>query len=345
MRAATMPRLRRTNLDSPGITRRRRGGGFQLLDPGGATLKDPEVRARVDALAIPPAWQEVWINPDERGHIQATGIDAAGRRQYRYHEDWHTQRGRLKFKEMELFAAALPTLRTHVIADLERETTDRDRILAAMARLLDLGFFRVGSESYAEQNGSYGLSTMRREHVTVKNGALTFAYPAKSGLHRVQHVVDEDIADLVCALKRRRTANDQLFAYKDGRFWKEVRAAQLNDYLKDRSGVDASAKDFRTWGATVLCAVALAVAESGPRRRGQTAAVRKRAQVQAIKEVARYLGNTPAVCRASYVDPRVLDRHSGGQTIGEEALFALGDEPTSGGPVPEPVEAAVLDLL
>ncbi|MCW2957779.1 MAG: topoisomerase, partial [Solirubrobacterales bacterium] len=168
---------------------------------------------------------------------------------------------------------------------------------------------------------------------------------AKSGLQRVQHVVDPEVSAIIATLRRRRSASPQLFAYKDGRRWKDVRSAQLNDYLKDRAATDASAKDFRTWGATVLCAVALGVAESGPRRRGGTAAARKKVQVQAIREVARYLGNTPAVCRSSYVDPRVLDRHTAGQTIGPEALAALGDEPGLGGPVPEPVEAAVLTLL
>lgn len=340
-----MPRLRKTDLEGPGITRRRRGKGFQLLDADGRAVTDPEVRERVAALVIPPAWSEVWIAPDARCHIQATGIDAAGRRQYRYHDEWHLQRGRQKFREMEEFAAALPTLRAHVADDLSGEGCERDRILAAMTRLLDLGFFRIGSEGYAEQNGSYGLSTMLREHVSLDDDAVVFDYPAKSGLQRVQHVVDPEVAAIVATLRRRRTSSAQLFAYKDGRRWKDVRSAQLNEYLKDRADTDASAKDFRTWGATVLCAVALGVSEAAPSPRGTTATSRKKAQVQAIREVSRYLGNTPAVCRASYVDPRVLDRHASGQTIGPEALLALGDEPGLGGPVPEIVEESVLALI
>ncbi|XAY07175.1 hypothetical protein DSM112329_04055 [Paraconexibacter sp. AEG42_29] len=334
-------------MSGPGYTRRRRGGGFQIVDADGKTVTDKEVRQRVTELVIPPAWTDVWIAPHAHGHIQATGVDAAGRRQYRYHDDWHTQQGRVKFREMEEFAAGLPALRDVVQSDLDAGGTERDRILAAMVRLLDLGFFRIGSEDYAEQNGSYGLSTMLREHIAVRGDAVIFDYPAKSGQRRVQQVVDAEVTDLICTLKKRRGGSDQLFAYKDGRRWQDVRSAQLNDYIKDRSGGDGSAKDFRTWGATVLCAVSLGVGDLTPparRRRGATAAARKKVQVQAIREVARYLGNTPAVCRRSYVDPRVLDRHAAGQTIADEALEALGDRPAAG-PVPAIVEQSVLELL
>jgi DNA topoisomerase-1 len=342
-----VPRLRRSDPHSPGVTRRRCGRGFRLLDADGQPLKDAELRLRVQALAIPPAWVDVWICPDERGHIQATGVDAAGRRQYRYHDDWHTQRARRKFREMEAFAAALPALREAVAADLAADDPlSRDRVLAAMVRLLDLGFFRIGGEGYAEQNGTYGLATMRKDHAVVAGDALVFDFPAKSGQRRVQQVVDPLVAELVQTLRRRRGGGEELFAYKEGRLWRDVKSVQLNLYLKDRTGLEVSAKDFRTWGATVLCAVSLAVAESappGPRRRGGTAAARKRVQVQAIREVARYLGNTPAVCRGSYIDPRVLDRHSSGETI-KGALDALGDAPDAG-PVPAAVEQAVLELI
>jgi DNA topoisomerase-1 len=334
-----VPRLRRSDPSTPGLTRRRRGRGFELLDPRERTVRDPDTRLRVADLAIPPAWEDVWICADPLGHIQATGIDAAGRRQYRYHDAWHEQRARAKFTEMEEFAAGLPGLRARVGEDLEADGLTRERVLAAMVRLLDLGFFRIGCEDYAVTNGSYGLATMLREHVAVDGDALAFDYPAKSGQRRLQQVVDGDVAEVVRVLRRRR-AGAELFAFKDGRRWVDVRSADVNAYLKDRSGLDVSAKDFRTWGATVLCAVALAVADSA---QGGRRATRKRVQAQAIREVARYLGNTPAVCRGSYVDPRVLDRHAAGDTIAP-ALKHLGDEPTAG-PLPEPVERAVLRLL
>jgi DNA topoisomerase IB len=337
-----MPRLRRSDLSSTGLTRRRSGKGWTLLDADGRVVRDPDVRARVAALAIPPAWRDVWICPDDRGHIQATGIDAAGRRQYRYHDAWQRQRARAKFADMETFARALPALREEVARDLAADGPVRDRVLAAMVRLLDMGFFRIGCEDYAERNGTFGLATMRREHVTVQDDAIIFDYSAKHGLRRVQHVVDAEVAELVRTLKRRRGGGEELFAFKvpPARAWYDVKSAHVNAYLKERSGIDISAKDFRTWGATVLCAVALAVAEAGPDAPRVT---RKRVQAQAIKEVARYLGNTPAVCRSSYVDPRVLDRHAAGVTIGG-VLKELGEEPDAG-PVPAAIEAAVLDLL
>lgn len=335
-----MPRLRRADLSAPGWTRRRRGKGFELLDETGHTLRDPDARARVAALAIPPAWTDVWICTDERGHVQATGVDAAGRRQYRYHDTWHEQRARAKFSDMEEFAARLPRLREGVASDLARDGAEPERVLAAMTRLLDVGFFRIGCEDYAERNGTYGLATMLREHVVTDGDALVFDFPAKHGRRRVQQVVDPEVAEVVRMLRRRRGGGPELFAYKaDGR-WCDVRSGQVNAYVKDRSGHDASAKDFRTWGATVLCAVALGVAEMSPAKRKPS---RKRVQVMAIAEVARYLGNTPAVCRGSYVDPRVLDRHAAGDTIAR-ALQDLGDPPEAG-PVPASIEAAVLRLL
>lgn len=335
-----MPRLRRADLSAPGLTRRRRGKGFELRDAEGRTVTDPDVRARVAALAIPPAWKDVWICPDERGHVQATGIDAAGRRQYRYHDVWHEQRARAKFSDMEEFAATLPRLREHVERDLALDGPQRDRVLAAMVRLLDVGFFRIGCEDYAERNATYGLATMLKEHVVTDGDALVFDFPAKHGRRRVQQVVDPDVAEIVRTLRRRRGGGTELFAYRNGRGWVDVRSGQLNEYLKDRTGRDVSAKDFRTWGATVLCAISLAVLESAP---GKRRASRKRIQVLAINEVSRYLGNTPAVCRSSYVDPRVLDRHMAGDTI-VRALRELG-EPPEAGPVPASIEQAVLRLL
>jgi DNA topoisomerase I len=212
-----MSRLRRSNCAAPGIARRRRGRGFEYRDPAGERIADPEVLERIAGLAIPPAWREVWICMDARGHLQATGVDAAGRKQYLYHERWRTNRDRQKFDSMLAFGAALPALRRHVGRDLKPEASaelTRERVLACAVRLLDVGFFRIGSEDYAERNESYGLSTMLREHVTIEDGQLVFDFPAKSGQRRVQEITDPDALGIVAALKRRRSGA-QLLAHRD----------------------------------------------------------------------------------------------------------------------------------
>jgi DNA topoisomerase-1 len=310
-----MPRLRRSDCSTPGLRRRRRGRGFEYLDADGARVDDPETLARINALAIPPAWTDVWICPDPRGHLQATGVDAAGRKQYRYHDAWRARRDRQKFEEMLEFARALPRLRRRVARDL-RTVQDggvtRERVLACAARLLDRGFFRIGSESYAEGNGSYGLATIRKEHVRLNGDDIVFDYPSKSGRRRVQAVADPDVREVVAALKRRRGGADGLLAYREGRRWVEVRSDDINEYLKASARLDTvSAKDFRTWNGTVLAAVALA------RREGRVSSktARKRAITAAVREVAAFLGNTPAVARSSYIDPRVFDRFLSGWTI------------------------------
>jgi DNA topoisomerase-1 len=313
-----VPRLRRSSCAAPGIARRRRGRGFQYRDPAGERIDDPEVLQRIGELAIPPAWREVWICMDPHGHLQATGIDAAGRKQYLYHEKWRVHRDRQKFDSMVAFGQALPRLRRRVARDL-RPAADgksapselsRERVLACSVRLLDLGFFRIGSEDYAERNESFGLTTMLRKHVTIDGDQLVFDFPAKSGQRRVQAIADGDALAVVTELKRRR-AGSQLLAYrKDGR-WAELQADEVNDYVKRRSGGDFTAKDFRTWNATVLAAVALA-ADDAP---AESRAARERRVSAAVKTVSAYLGNTPAVARASYVDPRVIDRFHAGATI------------------------------
>ena len=346
-----MARLRRADPGGPGLTRSRSGktGPFALLDAKGRPVTDAPTIARVNALAIPPAWQDVWICPDERGHVQALGTDAAGRRQYLYHPDWHAQRARRKFADMEDFARALPALREHVERDLALDGVPAPRVLACIVRLLDRGFFRIGSEDYAERNKTYGLATMRKEHVTVADRAISFDFPAKHGLRRVQHVVDPVSADVVDILKRRRGGGEELFAYRDGPRspWRDVKSDQINAYLKQATGLEVSAKDFRTWNATVLAAVAIAVADpkshTTARRKAPSPTARKRAVVRAVKEVSRYLGNTPAVARASYIDPRVFDRFMSGQTIAP-ALHLLDDGPDT--PATQgPIEDAVLELL
>jgi DNA topoisomerase IB len=338
-----MPRLRRTDCSGPGITRRRAGRGFVYLDAG-ERVESAEVLARIRELGIPPAWRDVWICPDPNGHLQATGIDAAGRKQYRYHDAWRSRRDAQKFADMTRFARALPALRERVEADLTAaDEPTRDRVLAAAVRLLDRGFFRIGTEEYAVTNESYGLATIRKEHVRLEpGGTMVFDYPAKSGRRRVQAVVDPLAFDLVRTLKRRRGGGEELLAYRAGRRWHDLRSPDINAYLKEATGDDFSAKDFRTWSATVLAAVALAV--SGPAAARQTS--RDRAIARAVKETAHYLGNTPAVCRASYIDPRVFDAYRGGLVLDRTVLDrAIDAEP---GRLPihhREIEVAVLDLL
>jgi DNA topoisomerase I len=335
-----MPRLRRVDCSGPGILRRRRGRGFEYLDETGERIDDEEVLERIRELVIPPAWKEVWICPYPLGHIQAVGTDAAGRRQYLYHAQWRVRRDQEKFDEMLRFARALPGIRKKAAKHLGQRGLTRERVLACSVRLLDRGFFRIGTEDYAEQNRTYGLATMQKRHVTLRpNGLLVFDYVAKSGKQRVQSIVDPDVYAVVKKLKD-RPGGRELLAYRNGRSWVDVRSDHINEYLKTVAGEDFSAKDFRTWHGTVLAAVGLAV--SGRAAGSKTA--RERAISRAVKEVAYYLGNTPAVCRASYIDPRVFDRYRGGITIGG-ALEELGDvgfgEPATQGAV----EKAVLDLL
>src|SRR3954470_10027435 len=336
-------RLRRSDTGGPGILRRRAGRGFTYVDADGHRVDDSEVLSRIHDLVIPPAWREVWICPYPGGHIQATGIDQKGRKQYLYHPKWRERRDQEKFDEMLRFARALPGLRERVEADLAGDDDDlgRERILATAVRLLDRGFFRIGSEDYAVENESYGLATMRKEHVTLGDGFIVFDYPAKSGRQRVQRVVDPGVAAVVERLKRRRGGGEELLAYKRGGRWVDVKSPDINAYVKQATGGDFSAKDFRTWGATVLAAMALSV--SAPAASGSKTA-RNRAKTRAIKEVAGLLGNTPAVCRASYIDPRVFDRFDGGLTIG--GILPEFAEDTGAWPdMQGRVEEAVLDLL
>ena len=327
---------------APGISRRRRGRGFEYLDQDETRIEDPEVLERIGELVIPPAWKDVWICPYPMGHIQATGIDARGRKQYVYHRKWRERRDQEKFDEMVRFARCLPQLRRRVKRDLRRDELDQERVLACAVRLLDRGFFRIGGEDYAESNDSYGLATMRKEHVTLTEPELIrFDYPAKSGKRREQSIVDPEVFEIVQTLKRRRGGGHELLAYKADRRWTDVRSEDINGYIKAVAHEDFSAKAFRTWNATLLAAVALSVS-------GQVAGSptgRKRAISRAVKEVAHYLGNTPAVCRASYIDPRVFDAYRAGLVIGRPLREAADTEP---GELPihqRALEEAVLDLI
>ncbi len=338
--AAPSGALRRSDPNGTGIRRRRCGRGFSYLGADGTTLTDPRTLARIKALVLPPAWQDVWICTDPQGHIQALGTDAAGRRQYRYHDLWRQQRDQDKHHRVEHFGAALPAIREAVGHHLDTRGLGRERVLAAAIRLIDLGFFRSGGEEYAEQNGTFGLATIRKDHVRLARGQLVFEYLAKGAKQREQAVAEDQVCAAVRSLRRRDGGGDQLLAYRVGSGWHDVSAADINDYLREISGGDYTAKDFRTWHATVLAAVGLAVSESADR---DTA--RQRAIVRVVKEVAEYLGNTPAVARASYIDPRVIDLYQDGRTIaaalgelGEGCDF--GDLATRGR-----AEQAVLDLL
>jgi DNA topoisomerase IB len=273
--------------------------------------------ARIRSLVIPPAWEDVWICPDPWGHVQAIGTDSAGRRQYRYHDLWRELRDQAKHDRVREFGAALPRICGH----LEGRGLTRDRVLAAAIRLIDLGFFRPGGEEYAEENGTFGLATILKQHVTLSHNQLVFEYAAKGAKHREQAVAEDQVCAVVRSLRRRRGGGDQLLVYRSGPGWHGVTAANINDYLHEVSGGDYTAKDFRTWHATVLAAVGLAMSEGAADRD----AARKRAIARVVREVADYLGNTPAVARASYIDPRVIELYEGGFTIAS-ALADLGKD-------------------
>src|SRR4051794_5949328 len=273
-----MPRLRRVDCSCQGLTRRKVGKGFRYLDAAGNRVTDPAVIERIEKLAIPPAWQDVWICPWPNGHIQATGVDARGRRQYRYHDAWRIHRDREKFDHMISFARALPDLREVCAEHLQVDGFTRDRILACSTRLLDLGFFRIGTEGYAEENQTSGLATIRKRHVKIDGDRVIFDYTAKAGKRRIESVVDPAVAEIVSVLKARKGGGHELLAYEvDGR-WYDVKSADINAWIKQHCGGDFSAKDFRTWSATVLAAVALAVSADA-----SSPTARKRAVTRAVK--------------------------------------------------------------
>jgi DNA topoisomerase IB len=331
-----MTALKRVRCTAPGIARRRHGRGFTYVHPNGQPVRDEATRERIRSLAIPPAWDDVWICPDERGHLQAVGTDAAGRRQYLYHEDWRARRDREKFDRVLRVALRLPAMRRTCERDIVARGLTRERVLAGAVRLLDLGFFRIGSEAYTEENGSYGLATIRRDHVRVRGAQVRFDFSAKGGQRRIQTIEDPALARLTSALLRRRGGGPELLAFREGTAWRDVRSEDINAYLKDLAHEEISAKDFRTWHATVLTAALLASEQEG------LASVTSRTRVVSavIREVADALGNTPAVCRASYVDPRVIDRFLNGETIDLPRGRDLSDDG-----VRAAVETGVLDLL
>lgn len=320
-----MVRLRRVRIDSPGWTRRRAGRGFWYLDLDRARITDIEHLDRITGLAIPPAWQDVWISPWPNGHIQAAGLDDAQRRQYLYHAQWRARRDRLKHDHVLEVGRRLPAARRSVRRDLALPGFPRAKALALAFRLLDLAYFRAGGEGYAQRNGSYGLATLRREHVEVLDEArVHFCYPAKSGQIRDMVVEDPQVAELVGTLLRRRGGGPELLAWRDDEGWHDIVSAEVGADVKHRLGDDASPKDFRTWHATVLAARALAAA--GPPPRSDRA---RRATITAmVKEVSTELGNTPAVCRASYIDPRIIDLWEHGTAIAPTRSQAVAEKRT-----------------
>jgi DNA topoisomerase-1 len=302
-------RLRRSNASGRGYRRVAAGKGFSYRDLDGSTLPPGPVRDRLKSIGIPPAWTDVWIAPFDNGHIQATGLDAVGRRQYIYHPAWRERKDRLKFDRALQLAESLPTARRLVTLDLRSDGPSRERALAAAFRMLDSGSLRVGSERYTNENGSHGLATLLCAHVHVRKDCLELSFPSKSGKDWESEIRDADLAALVRTLKR-RGGNARLLAFKNGRTWRPLTSADINGYVKERTGSDFTAKDFRTLRGTVAAAVSLA--RSGPQK---TVAARKHAIGVAMQEAAAVLGNTPSIARKSYVDPRLLDRFADGETI------------------------------
>ena len=301
------------------------------MDAAGTQVRDPEVIARIQALVIPPAWEDVWICARPNGHLQAVGVDSKGRRQYRYHDQWRLNRDRAKFERMLEFGASLPALRAESLGLLLAGGYNRDTVLAAAVRLLDLGCFRIGSDRSAEDNESFGLTTLERRHVRVRPPAVSFDYPGKAGVQQSTEVVDVLASEYVAALRRQR-GSDRLLVYRDRPRgpWRPLRPEDVNGFIGEVAGGPFTAKDFRTWRASVLAAGELArIASTGADRRprrgapagGKGQPVSEASQRRAVAEVMRrtsaFLGNTPTVCRASYVDPTVIDRYASGHTVAE----------------------------
>ncbi|WP_157246704.1 DNA topoisomerase IB [Nonomuraea typhae] len=297
--------MRRSSPEEPGIVRRRRGRGFSYHYAGGRPVRDRRVLARIRALAVPPAWRQVWICRDGDAHLQAVGTDAAGRRQYLYHDLWREEQDRIKFDRVTEMAARLPAFRRRLREQLAGEGLERERVLAAAARMLDLGLFRAGGAEY----DTFGLATLKNEHVSCTREAVRCHFAAKGGTAHTVEIRDDAVRAVVADLLR--TGHDgELLRYRNGSGWKDVGAQDVNDYLREHLGGEVSAKDFRTWHATVLAAAALGGARRPRGRLGRRKAVRR-----AMEEVAARLGNTPAVTRASYVDPRVILAYERGRTV------------------------------
>lgn len=302
---SAVPGLNRTDPRAPGIARVRAAEGLRFLDASGTPITDAATLARIRALAIPPAWRDVWISPDPLSHIQATGVDAAGRVQYRYHQLWREQRDAQKFAHMLRFAGALPALRAATLRDLRRRDLDRTRVAASAVRLIDLGLFRLGGERYADLDHHYGAATLEKRHVSVGRSSAVFEYVAKEGKRRAVSITDRALHATVSALAQSDNGLDALFCWQDGDTWHPLHSHDVSAYIASRAGGHYTAKEFRTWNATVL--MALLLANAGPPVSARKGAATINA---AIRSVGEWLGDTPAVTRSSYIDPRVISRYA-----------------------------------
>jgi DNA topoisomerase-1 len=322
----------------PGITRKRSRGGFRYVGTDGRPVRDPAVLARIKSLIIPPAWVDVWICTSPNGHLQATGRDARGRKQSRYHPRWRQVRDEAKYEHMLLFAEALPAIRRRVEQDLTLPALPRQKVLATIVRLMETTLIRVGNVEYARENHSYGLTTMRRRHVSIAGSTLTFAFQGKSGVQHSIDVADRRLARIV------KTCRDipgyELFQYLDSEDnHRTIDASDVNDYLREITGQHFTAKDFRTWAGTVLaCSI---LREFEPFASDNQA---KKNVVQAIQSVASQLGNTPSVCRKCYVHPAVLACYMSGAMIEQLQHLAI-KKSSRAAPTLHPEEFAVMHLL
>ncbi|HWQ34679.1 MAG TPA: DNA topoisomerase IB [Blastocatellia bacterium] len=336
--AARAAGLRYVSDAGPGIRRRRTGKGFSYLGADGKPVRDSETLSRIRSLAIPPAWTQVWICPLTNGHLQATGRDTRGRKQYRYHARWRAVRDETKYDRMIAFGQALPRIRERTERDLALPGLPREKVLAAVVRLLEVTLIRVGNDEYARTNHSFGLTTLRDHHVRISGDRMRFQFRGKSG---VRHAIDLNDRRLARIVRRcQELPGQELFQYLDDEGnVQDVGSADVNDYLREITGEDFTARDFRTWAGTVLAAMALQEF-----RDFDSQAEAKRNIVRAIESVAKRLGNTPAVCRKCYVHPAILDLYSDGaltEALEERVTRELRDQL----PHLQPEEAAVLALL
>jgi DNA topoisomerase-1 len=322
----------------PGIRRVTGALGFRFIGPDGRTIRDEVELKRIRALAIPPAWTNVWICRDGRGHLQATGRDARGRKQYRYHANWRACRDGNKFNRMSAFAAALPAIRARTEADLNRRGLPREKVIAAVVQLLEKSLIRVGNEEYARQNKSFGLTTLLDRHVNVRGASVHFEFRGKSGVRHRVDVTDRRLARIV--KQCRDLPGQELFQYVDAKGRRcDLTSGDVNDYLKRITGQNFTAKDFRTWAGTVLCATALEELKAA-----ESQGLAKKNVLTAVEAVAGVLGNTRAVCRKSYIHPGVVDAYMDGTTLATLRQAVKARRATGRNGL-RPEEAAVLRLL
>jgi DNA topoisomerase-1 len=336
--AAAEAGLRYVSDDQPGFTRKRNGDGFDYFDTKGNPITDEARLLRIRRLAIPPAYEDVWICPTANGHLQATGRDARGRKQYRYHEKWRETRDQSKYDKMLSFGAALPKIRARVEADLALPGLPRNKVLATIVSIMERTFIRVGNDEYAKQNNSYGLTTMRNKHAKIKGSRVRFEFRGKSGVEHQVDVTDRRLARIV--KKAQDLPGQELFGYigDDGQPH-DIKSQDVNDYLREITGEDFTAKDFRTWAGTVLAAVALNALDTFETKKAAKANVKN-----AIGAVSKILGNTPAVCRKCYVHPVVLETYLSGEMI--DGLKRVTDEAVAQqAPDLRSVEASVMKFL